>query len=225
MSRKEKEYHFIYKTMNLINEKYYIGMHSTDNLNDGYIGSGKRLWHSIRKYGKENFKIVILEFFPDRSSLKEREKEIINEELLNDSLCMNLVCGGEGGYISPIGCKIGWLKMNNVLIEKYGANHNSFIMKKYHESLDAEEKKQHIKNIINGQIKKNINHNTFQGKTHSIETLEKMRKSKNQGEKNSQYGTYWITNGIDNKKIKKIDKIPDNWYLGRFKNVLVVQQE
>ena len=52
-----------------------------------------------------------------------------------------------------------------------------------------------------------------------------MRKSKNQGEKNSQYGTYWITNGIDNKKIKKIDKIPDNWYLGRFKNVLVVQQE
>ena len=42
---------FIYKTTNLINGKYYIGMHSTDNLEDVYIGSGKRLWFSIKNYG------------------------------------------------------------------------------------------------------------------------------------------------------------------------------
>lgn len=30
-------------------------MHSTDNLDDGYVGSGKRLWNSIKKHGKENF--------------------------------------------------------------------------------------------------------------------------------------------------------------------------
>ena len=37
-------------------------MHSTNNLNDGYLGSGKRLRYSIQKYGvdshiKEIFKI------------------------------------------------------------------------------------------------------------------------------------------------------------------------
>jgi len=33
---------------------------------------------------------------------------------------------------------------------------------------------------------------------------------------NSQYGTMWITNGIDNRKIKKEqDVIPEGWYKGR----------
>lgn len=36
-----------------------------------------------------------------------------------------------------------------------------------------------------------------------------------QGEKNSQYGTMWITNGIDNKKIKKEGFVPEGWYKGR----------
>ena len=95
MSRKQKQYHFIYKTIN-VNGKYYIGMHSTDNLDDGYLGSGQRLWHAIKKYGKENFKRETLEFLPDRSSLKTREKQIVNEELINDPLCMNISLGGTG---------------------------------------------------------------------------------------------------------------------------------
>ena len=51
-----RKYHYIYKTTCIINDKFYIGMHSTDNMEDGYIGSGKRLWHSINYHGKENFK-------------------------------------------------------------------------------------------------------------------------------------------------------------------------
>jgi hypothetical protein len=71
-------------------------MHSTSNLEDGYIGSGKRLWLSIRKHGKENHEMIILEWFPNRSSLKDREKQLVNEELLQDSMCMNLALGGGG---------------------------------------------------------------------------------------------------------------------------------
>jgi group I intron endonuclease len=97
MARKEKKYHFIYKTTNLLSGKYYIGMHSTDDLNDGYMGSGKRLRYSINKYGKQNHKVDILEFFDSRDELKKREKEIVNLNELSKEECMNIIVGGEGG--------------------------------------------------------------------------------------------------------------------------------
>ena len=97
MPRKQKKFHFIYKTTNRLNEKFYVGMHSTNNLEDGYLGGGKRLWYSIQKYGLENHECEILEFLPSREDLKRREAEIINEELLANPLCMNLKFGGEGG--------------------------------------------------------------------------------------------------------------------------------
>jgi hypothetical protein len=98
MPRKQKKYHYIYKTTNKVNGKYYIGMHSTSNLSDGYLGSGKKLWTSLYKYGKENHQIEFLEFLPNRKELKKREKEIVNKEVLKDPLCMNLNLGGTGGW-------------------------------------------------------------------------------------------------------------------------------
>jgi hypothetical protein len=38
-----------------------------------------------------------------------------------------------------------------------------------------------------------------------------------QGEKNSQSGTMWITNGLENKKIKKTDSLPRGFRKGRIK--------
>jgi hypothetical protein len=35
-------FYFVYKTTNLVNGKIYVGKHETDNLNDCYLGSGKR---------------------------------------------------------------------------------------------------------------------------------------------------------------------------------------
>lgn len=194
MPRKQKKHHYIYKTTNLINGKYYIGMHSTNDLNDGYIGSGKRLWYSIKKYGKENFNFEILEFLPNRKKLKKREEEIINETLLKDELCLNLCKGGEGGLKHDLNAKI-W---ND---ENFRERHR-LKMKKMHED---------------GKFKIP----DWTGKKHSELSKQKMSKSSvgmGSGEKNSQYGTCWITNGIENKKIKKNQQIPNGWRLGRIIN-------
>ena len=91
-----RKYHIIYKTTCTVTGKWYIGMHSTDNLDDGYMGSGTILSRSIKKYGKENHKIEILEFLKSRSDLQIREEQILTKELRRDPLCMNIRSGGTG---------------------------------------------------------------------------------------------------------------------------------
>ncbi|WP_407304000.1 GIY-YIG nuclease family protein [Acinetobacter sp.] len=92
-------FHYIYKTTNLINGKVYFGKHSTKNLDDGYLGSGKLLKIAIQKYRKENFKREILSFHKCEVSLNDAERQMITSELINDPQCYNLATGGEGGMI------------------------------------------------------------------------------------------------------------------------------
>ena len=69
--------------MNLINNKIYIGYHATNNINDKYMGSGNIILDAIKKYGKENFKKEILFIFDTEQEMRDKEKEIVNEEYLN----------------------------------------------------------------------------------------------------------------------------------------------
>ncbi len=95
----QRKYHYIYKITRIDDSgRYYIGMHSTDDLDDNYFGSGSLLSRSIKKHGKDKQEKVILEFLPSREALKLREKELVNEELLGDKRCMNLRLGGDGGW-------------------------------------------------------------------------------------------------------------------------------
>jgi hypothetical protein len=93
----------IYKTTNLINGKYYVGRHYT-SADDGYLGSGKFLKHSILKNGKENFQREILEHVTS-ANVNEREIFWIAElSATNLKIGYNLTIGGEGvGGIKKFG--------------------------------------------------------------------------------------------------------------------------
>jgi hypothetical protein len=75
----EKKYNFVYITTNLINGKQYIGDHSTNNLNDNYLGSGKLLIKAFKKYKKINFKREILEFFNTKKEAFNAQSFYINK--------------------------------------------------------------------------------------------------------------------------------------------------
>lgn len=100
MSHNSKKYHYIYKTTCKTTGAYYIGIHSTNDLNDGYMGSGVLLKHSIKKHGVENHKHEILEFVSNRKMLSEVEKGVLTMEILKDPKCLNIKEGGDGGYMS-----------------------------------------------------------------------------------------------------------------------------
>ena len=48
-------YRYIYKTLNLLNGKSYIGQHSTNKEYDNYLGSGSKLKKDILIYGRKYF--------------------------------------------------------------------------------------------------------------------------------------------------------------------------
>lgn len=211
MARKEKQYHFIYKTTNLLNGKYYYGMHSTDDLNDGYLGSGKRLRYSINKHGKENHVREIIEFLPNRILLAEREKEIVNLNEIANEDCLNLMIGGEGGFVSDEQQKQRSIIASNVRLKKM--KEDKIFYENFCKAISAGVSKAYALNKI-----KKRKSNGWRGKKHSETTKMKMRESKkcfNVGKNNPQYGTMWITNGYRNTKIKKEEVIPENWRKGR----------
>lgn len=90
------KYFTIYKTTNLINNKIYIGLHTTDNINDGYLGSGIFLKKAIKKYGKDNFIKEILYMFDNKSDMIQKEKEIVDESFITRKDTYNMSKGGHG---------------------------------------------------------------------------------------------------------------------------------
>jgi hypothetical protein len=211
MPRKQNTIHYLYKTTCLVTGRYYIGMHSTSNLDDGYLGSGIRLRRSIRKYGKENHVKEIIEFFDCREVLIEAEKRAITGDMLDDTDCMNLMSGGTGGLLSKI--------------------HHEKMIQGSINWLNDKWKDESFKKIVTETSRKNIlklhgegkfkNNKRFLNKVHSEKSKrligDKM-KDLTKGSRNSQYGTCWITKDGINKKIKNEEVnlfVKDGWIKGR----------
>lgn len=91
-------FYYLYKITNTLNNKIYIGIHQTTNLNDGYFGSGLNLHRAIKKYSKENFVREILEFFSDEKSMFLREKQVVNSMFVDSDSTYNIVEGGHGSF-------------------------------------------------------------------------------------------------------------------------------
>ena len=192
-----KKFHFIYRTTNLLNGRYYVGLHSTDNVNDDYIGSGTRFLNEVNKYGRENFKREIIEFLPSRKDLKARERSLVNEDMLKDPLCLNLKLGGEGG----------WDHLPAEIVRANAIANSGFT----NPSANGFERIQEGRSRGGKIAGKMVGAATVKFATlaaASQSACEKRRQTMNerghmQGEKNSQFGTCWVTNGVKPIKIKK----------------------
>lgn len=198
MARKEKKYHYIYKITCLKNGRYYIGMHSTDNLEDGYMGGGKKIKNSIKKHGKDEHEKEVLEFFENREDLVNREIQLVNEELIKDPMCMNLNLGGEGD--------IRWTRESrrNGAINANKKNwKNPEFMEKMKDVSRRTFKKLWLDPIYREKLIESSG-NAFRGKNHTEESKAKIGKAnsiKQKGSSNSQYGKVWVYN--DDLKINR----------------------
>lgn len=191
-------FYIIYQTTNLINGKKYIGKHRTNNLEDGYLGSGSLLMKAIQKYGKENFERKILYFCSSEKEMNQKESEIVNEEFLKRKDIYNLSLGGRGSWDY-----LNKNKLNNTNFSLEG-------LSKWRNSLTKEEVLDWKQKVRDG-LKKSEKHkdsmknryrsgkytHPWLGKNHKEESKEKIRNSltgKCVGALNHRYGKIWVWN-------------------------------
>lgn len=92
------KYRYIYKitcTRGKFRNHFYFGQHTTDNLDDGYKGSGKFLLDYYKKYPNDYIKEIIA-FYDTQEELNQAEYDIIHPWLGNE-MCLNISEGGMGG--------------------------------------------------------------------------------------------------------------------------------
>lgn len=216
-----KVYYTVYQVTNKISGKVYIGTHKTQNLDDGYMGSGKYLNHAIRKHGVKNFRKEILHIYDTPDEMYAREAELVNEDFLATASTYNLKSGGFGGWdyvnstadpaqrkqASELGCK----KIKQKIKEdpEFREKYRQLARKNLH-SPEAKAK----------AIKKLQTCPPFRGKKHSEQAKKKIGQAasiRQAGEKNSQYGTRWIHSPEQQlrRKIRKEDPLPPGWQEGQ----------
>lgn len=103
MGNRKFRFYYVYQITNLVNGHIYIGCHKTDNMDDGYMGSGKRLKYARVKYGEQNFRKDILLEFNNPTDMYKKERELVNEEFVKRMDTYNIKLGGDGGWDHHLG--------------------------------------------------------------------------------------------------------------------------
>jgi len=137
-------YYTVYKTINLVNNKEYVGFHKINSLDDivfeisssgsifedGYLGSGKLMKRALEKYGPLNMRQELLLVTTDKDEALELEKDIVNEKWVKCEDNYNLSIGGSVTIL--IGDKNGF----------FGKKHTKFTIDKMQESRNARYKEE-----------------------------------------------------------------------------------
>jgi group I intron endonuclease len=98
-----KKYNYVYITTNLVNGRQYIGSHCTDNIDDGYLGSGRYFVKAVKKYRKENFVREVLQECENIEEARKLEEGYISKYNTLRPIGYNLSpTGGQwlGSYMS-----------------------------------------------------------------------------------------------------------------------------
>ena len=161
-------FHTIYQTTNNVNGKIYIGVHSTSDIHDSYLGSGKNLKRAIKKHGKENFKKDILHIVDSIEEAYNLEEKIVNEDFISRDDTYNVKIGGDRGPRNS--------GKNNPM---YGKKHSLETRAKNSEARKGQHagEKHPLYGIGHSQEAKEKIRQARQNTTHSDETKKKMSES------------------------------------------------
>lgn len=218
-------WHIVYLTRNLINDKIYVGVHSTWNLNDGYLGSGKFITQSIKKHGKDNFERIILHFCLSHTDALAIERTIVDLDFIKRKNTYNIAVGGGA---SQMGRKHSQKTKERLSEIGTGRQRSEETKEKLRSIVRSDEFKEKVSNSLKGRPKteehkeklrkpKSEKAKQNMGKPKSEETKRKMKETlKNKPDKNiHNMGSKWINDGKILRRLLKDEQLPDGWVYGK----------
>jgi hypothetical protein len=232
----ERKY-LVYKITNRFDGKIYIGCHSTKNKNDRYMGSGTEIRKALKKYGRKSFVKEILFEFDTKEEMLTKEKELVTKEFCLRQDTYNVIEGG--GFYTSEGMVV--VKDKEGIIYKIYSEDPRYLSGElvgiakgipYNKGkFSVKDKEGNTFQVgkddpryLSGEL---VHTSTglpgtksFEGKSHKDDTKQKMSEKAKQrtGDKNSSFGTMWITKESENKKIKKEEYevyLNQGWNKGR----------
>jgi len=180
MTTMPQETHMLYRWSRSTGE-YYIGIHSGTNPDtDGYIGSGVLFLKKFDNTPREQWTREVI-FFATRELAENIEAFIVDEDTLDDPLCLNLVIGGGKGskgmkVSDETKAKIGAAQLGRKRSAETKAKMSAAIKGKTLGRKHTDEAKAKMSIANKGA------NNSFYGKTHTDETKAKIsavKKSQN----------------------------------------------
>ena len=94
--------HYVYRTQNKINGRFYYGVHN--NSKPYYLGSGTYLKKAIKKYGRDNFRMHIVKGGLSKDEAYALEELIVTQDFVDRSDCYNAKLGGwnKSGHLGKV---------------------------------------------------------------------------------------------------------------------------
>lgn len=171
---------YVYKTTNLNNNKFYVGVKTNSNHHDdGYFGSGLILNKAIKKYGINSFKKEILWCYGTPVECFKKEAEIVTENFIKRKDTYNIALGGKGGNLGDLCNKKKSIKLKGHKLSEQTKLKIGLKNKGNKVRLGSTHSEQ-TKKLIS-KIRKTLGiakgqRNPMFGKQHTTETKIKMRK-------------------------------------------------
>lgn len=225
-------YGYIYITINLINNKQYIGQHKSNIFTEDYKGSGKLLKQSILKYGIENFKTELIDIADSKEELNNNKEKywIKYYNATNNRMFYNIAEGGDGGHTIAGYSEEELNKFKKKMSKITSGNNNPMYGKRgkdsplfgrtYSEEFRIKISESNKNREISEATRRKMSNSRLgkdpwnKGKHMSEEFKEKLSEVRSV----ASTGRKWINNGITNKFVnnEELQYYLDNgWIIGR----------
>lgn len=216
-------HYLVYQITNTVNGCIYVGMHKTEDVSDGYMGSSQLLKQAYKKYGVEKFTKEILYSCSSQEEMAAKESEIVTEDFIARQDTYNLKKGGLGG--SPKGRKQSAeekAKRSRIMTGRKQSKEHTQKIREANIGLKHGPMSPEHKALISQSKSGKPSH--AKGKTYEellgskAADRRKQASTQKRGDRNPNFGSCWIHNDSVSKLIKKHDLhtyLESGWRIGR----------